>query len=174
MLACRRLAGASKSHEGGFRSARACGEAGLFPELLPMPDAGSFVEDAVAELVRQHQNLAAMMRFVREHVSEHGPSGGPRLRPTAARELCNAAIRSSGESIRQHAQALRGASPVRGSSLLHGAAVGIERQRTLQVRRGILQPHKTAVVQMREDRRDGPATAFLTRRLGTPRARVEL
>src|SRR5712664_1933996 len=78
----------TKSHEGGFHSARARGKAGLFPELLPMPDARSFVEDAVAELVGQHQNLTAMMRLVREHVSEHGPSGGPRLRPTSARELC--------------------------------------------------------------------------------------
>jgi hypothetical protein len=84
------------------------------------------------------------------------------------------AIRSGRESIRQHAHALRGASPVRGSSLLHGAAAGIEWRRTLQMRRGILQPHKTVVVQMREDGRDCPATASLTRRLSAPRTRVEL
>src|SRR5712691_2075096 len=159
---------------GGLHSARARGKAGLFPELLPVPDAGSFVEDAVAELVGQHQNLTAMMRLVREHVGEHGPSGGPRLRPTAAGELCNAAIRSGRESIRQHAQALRGASPVSGGSLLHGAALGIEWRRTLQMRRGILQPHKTVVVHMREDGRDCPAIAFLTRRLGAPRTTVEM
>jgi hypothetical protein len=70
--------------------------------------------------------------------------------------------------------ALRSASPVRGSRLLHGAAVGIEWPRTLQMRRGILQPHKTVVVQVREDGRDGPATAFLTRRLGAPRTSVEM
>ena len=80
-------ASATKSQEGGFHSARARGKAGLFPELLPVPDAGSFVEDAEADLVGQHQDLAAVMRLVREHVSEHGSSGGPRLRPTAAREL---------------------------------------------------------------------------------------
>src|SRR5258708_6995733 len=57
---------------------RAGGKAGLFPELLPLPDAGSFVEGAVAELVGEHQNLAAMAGLVREHVSEHGASGGPR------------------------------------------------------------------------------------------------
>ncbi len=74
----------AETREGGFHSARARGKAGLFPELLPVPDAGSFVKDAVAELVGQHQNLTAMMRLVREHVSEHGPSGGPRLSPTAA------------------------------------------------------------------------------------------
>src|SRR5260370_42687949 len=125
------------------------------------------MEDAVAELVGQHQNLAAMMSLVREHVGEHGPSGGPRWHPTVASELCNAAIRSGGESIRQHAQALRGASPVRGGSLLHGAAIGIEWRRTLQMRRGILQPHKPAVSQAREEGRDGPANAFFTLHPGT-------
>src|SRR5713101_8340577 len=105
----------AETQEGGLHSARARGKAGLFPELLPVPDAGSFVKDAVAELVGQHQNLTAMMRLVREHVSEHSPSGGPRLSPTAAGKLCNAAIRGGRESIRQHAQALRGASPVSGS-----------------------------------------------------------
>src|SRR5260370_24765540 len=164
----------TKSQEGGFHSARARGKAGLFPELLPVPDARSFVEDTVADLVGQHQNLAAMMRLVREHVSEHGPSGGPCLRPTAARELCNAAIRNGRESIRQHAQALRGASPVRGGSLLHGAAVGIEWRRTLQMRRGILQPHKPAVSQAREEGRDGPANAFFTLHPGTACTRVQM
>lgn len=139
-----------------------------------MPNAGSFVEDAVAELVRQHQNLAAMMRLVREHVREHGPSGGPRLGPTAARELRNAAIRSGGKSVGQHAQTLRGAPFVRGGSLFHGAAVGIEWRRTLQMRRGILQPDQTAVVEMREDGCDCAATAFLTWRLGAPRTSVEI
>src|SRR5437879_10260159 len=115
-----------------------------------------------------------MMRLVREHVSEHGPSGGPRGHPTIARELCNPAIRSARESIRQHPQALRGAFPVRGSSLLHGAAVGIKWRRTLQMRCGTLQPLETAVVQMREDGRDRPATAFFARRLSAPRTRVEM
>src|SRR5260370_42575926 len=109
-----------------------------------------------------------MMRLVREHVSEHGPSGGPRWRPTVARELCNAAMRSGRESIRQHAQALRGASPVRGGSLLPGAAVGIERRRTLQMRRGTPQPLQTGVVQLREDGGDGPALAFLPGLLVAP------
>ena len=111
-----------------------------------MPDAVHGFVGAVAELMRQHQNLAAMMRLVREHVSEHGPSGRPRGHPTVAREFSNAAIRLSRESIRQHAQALRGASPVRGTSLLHGAAAGIEWRRTLQMRRISFQPFKTAVV----------------------------
>src|SRR5712664_4101329 len=164
----------AETREGGFHSARARGKAGLFPELLPLPDAGSFVEDAVAHLVGHHHNLTAMMRLVREHVSEHGPSGGPRWHPTVPTELCNAAIRSGRESIRQHSQTLRGASPVRGSSLLHGAAVGIERCWTLQMRRCKPDPLAADIVQMREDGRDRPATAFLTRRLSSPRTRVQM
>src|SRR5580704_1919185 len=121
-----------------FPSARARGKAGLFPELLPVPDAGSIVEDAIAGLMGQHQNLAAMMRFVREHVGEHGPTGGPCLRIAVAREFCNAALWIGRESIGQHSQALRGAFPMRGGSLLHGAAVGIEWRRTFQMRSGML------------------------------------
>src|SRR5260370_32123053 len=60
----------TKSQEGGCHSARARGKAGLFPELLPVPDARSFGEDAVADLVGQRHNLTAMMRFVRTQVSE--------------------------------------------------------------------------------------------------------
>jgi len=56
--------------------------------------------DAVAELVGQHQNLTAMMGLVREHVGEHGPSGGPRWRPTAAGEFRDAAIVFAGERNR--------------------------------------------------------------------------
>src|SRR5260370_33472712 len=156
------------------RSGRARAKPGLFPEFLPLPDAGSLVQDTVADLAGQHQNLAAMVGLVREHISEHGPSGGPRWHPTVARELCNLAIRSARESIRQHPQALRGAFPVRGSSLLHAAAVGIKWRRTLQMRCGTLQPLETAVVQMREDGRDCPATAFFSRRVGAPCTRVEM
>src|SRR5260370_4285553 len=71
----------TKSQEGGCHSARARGKAGLFPELLPVPDARSFVEDAVAHLVGPHQNLTAMDRLVRLHLNEHVPSAAPRFRP---------------------------------------------------------------------------------------------
>src|SRR5438309_2107528 len=157
-----------------FHAAGARGKSSMLPEFLPLPDAVHGFVGAVAKLVGQHQNLTAMVGLVREHVSEHGPSGGPRWRPTVARELCNAAIRSGRESIRQHAQALGGAFLLRSSSLLHGAAVGIEWRRTLQMRCRPLQPLKRGFVQMSEDGRDGPAIAFLTGRLGTPRTRVEM
>ncbi len=157
-----------------MHSAGAGGEAGLFPELLPLPDAGGFVEEAAAELVGQHQNLAAMMGLVREHVGKHGASGGPRWHPTVAREFRDAAIRSGRQGIRQHAQALRSAFLVRGGGLLHGAAAGIEQRRTLEMRSCKPDPLAADIVQMREDGRDGPAIAFLTWRLGAPRTRVEI
>src|ERR1700720_2269850 len=103
----------------------------LLPKLLPMPDAGSLVEQPVPKLMRQHQNLPPMVGLVREHVRKHGSSSGPGLGPTPAREPGDAAIRSGRESPSQPAQALRGAPPVRSGTLLHGAAVGIERRRTL-------------------------------------------
>jgi len=115
-----------------------------------------------------------MVGFVGEHVREHGASGGPGGHPTVAREFGDAAIGKGRESIRQHAQALRGAFPVRGSSLLDGAAVGIERRRAFQMRRVQSQPLETAVVKMGKDGRDGPASAFLARRLGAPGTIVKM
>jgi hypothetical protein len=58
-------------------------------------------------------------------------------------------------------------------SLLHRAPVWIKRRRTLQMRRRIPKPNKPAVVQMREDRRNGPPIAFLTRRLSPPSPRIK-
>ena len=72
----------------------------MFPEFFPMPDARGGVEETITELVGEHQNLAAMMGFVREHVSEHGAAGGPRLRPTATREFLDAAVGGGGERVR--------------------------------------------------------------------------
>src|SRR5580692_6147368 len=80
------------------RSARTLAKPGLLPEFLPVPHSGSRVEDAVAHLVRQHQNLSAMVRLVREHVSKHGATSRPGLRPTAAREFRHAAIRRRRQS----------------------------------------------------------------------------
>jgi len=76
-----------------------------------------------------------MMRLVREQVSEHGP-----LRRATLASNCRQRTLKRGDSERprEHpttcAQALRGASSVRGSNLLHGAAAGIEWRRTLQMR----------------------------------------
>ncbi|MGC1598556.1 MAG: hypothetical protein WA774_24620, partial [Candidatus Acidiferrales bacterium] len=60
-------------------------------------------------------------------------------------------------SMRRHCAALFF---VGGGGLLHGAAVGIERRGTLQMRRGIFQPDEAAVVEMGEDGGDRAAAAF--------------
>ena len=146
----------------------------FLPKLLPVPDAGGRVQQPIPQLVRQHQNLAAMMRLVREHVSKHRPAGWPSLRPTPAREFHHTPTRRCGQSIRQHPQALRPTFPMCRSSLLNRAMVRIQRRRTLQMRRRILQPRQPAVVQMREYRRDRSAAALFSRQLRTPSTRVQL
>jgi hypothetical protein len=153
---------------------RAGGEAGLFPEFFPVPDAGSGVEKAVAELVGEQQDLAAVMRFVREHIGKHGAAGGPGLCPTATREFLDAAVRGGRESVGQHAQALRGAFFVRGGGLADCATVVIERCGTLQVWRGIFQPHEATIVEMRKDGGDWAATSFFAGRLSAPGSGVEV
>ena len=42
------------------------------------------------------------------------------------------------------------------------------------MRRGMLQPHQAAVVQMYEDGRDRPALPFMTLQLGAPGAGIEM
>src|SRR5580658_2380349 len=158
----------------GFHSTRPSGEACLLPKLLPVPYAGSCMKHAIAELVREHQNLPAMMRLVREHVSKHRCAGRPSLRPTPAREFRHATIRRGRKRVAQHAQTLHPTFFVRGRSLFDRAAIRIKRRRTLQMRRRILQPGKTNVVQMDEDRRNRPAAASFAWQLRTPSTRVQL
>ncbi len=145
----------------------------LLPKLLPMPHARCCVKHPIPYLVRQHQNLPSMMCLVRKHIREHRPTRRPRLRPTPARKLRNAPIRSRRKRIRQHAQTLRPAFPVRRRSLPHRATVRIQRCRTLQMRSRILQPYQTAVVQMRKDGRNRPPVASPARRLRSPSTRVK-
>jgi hypothetical protein len=146
----------------------------FLPKLLPVPHARSRVQQPIPQLVRQHQNLAAMMRLVREHVSKHRPAGRPCLRPTPAREFRHTPTRRSGQSIRQHPQALRPTFPMRRSGLLNRATLRVQWRWTLQMRRRILQPRQPAVVQMRENRRDRSPAALFSRQLRTPSTRVQL
>ena len=66
-----------------------------------------------------------MVGFVGEDVGEHGAGGGPGWHPAIANEFGDPAIRVGGESIREHALALRGAFLESGGGLLLGAAMGI-------------------------------------------------
>ena len=145
----------------------------LLPKLLPMPHARRIVQHAITKLMRQHQNLPAMMRLMRKHVSKHRAAGRPSLRPTPPRKFRNPPFRIRRKSIRQHPQTLPRAFPMCGRSLLHRAPVRIKWRRTPQMRRGIPKPHKPAVVQMREDRRNSAPVASLTRRLSPPSPRIK-
>jgi hypothetical protein len=131
------------------------------------------VQHAISKLMRQHQNLPAMMRLMRKHISKHGSTSRPNLCPTPARKFRNPPIRIRRKSIRQHPQTLPSAFPMSSRSLLHRAPVRIKRRRTLQMRRRIPKPNKPAVVQMREDRRNTPPVAFFTRRLCPPSPRIK-
>jgi hypothetical protein len=145
----------------------------LLPKLLPMPHTRRIVQHTIAKLMRQHQNLPAMMRLMRKHISKHRPSRRPGLRPTPPRKFRNPPFRIRRKSIRQHPQTLPSALPMRSRSLLHRAPVRIKRPRALQMRRRILQPNKPAIMQMCEDRRNRPPIAFLTRRLSPPSPRIK-
>jgi hypothetical protein len=131
------------------------------------------VQHAITKLMRQHQDLPAMMRLVRKHISKHRPSSRPSPRPTPTRKFRNPPVRIRRKSIGQHPQTQRSTFPMRSHSLLHRAPVWIKRRRTLQMRRRIPKPNKPAVVQMREDRRNTPPVAFFTRRLCPPSPRIK-
>src|SRR5215475_13271281 len=66
----------------------------LLPELFPCPHpVGGLGGQWEAQLMRQHADLATMMGFMRDHVSEHGRSRGPRTRPPVAVKLADATAR---------------------------------------------------------------------------------
>ena len=68
---------------GSLSLPRTTGEATLFPQLDLVPHAeGSLVGQLLAELVCEHNQLAAVMRFVRKHVAEHARAGGQCGSPT--------------------------------------------------------------------------------------------
>jgi hypothetical protein len=130
----------------------------LGAEFVPPPDAGPGGDgEAVPELVGEHGDLAAVMGFVGEHVSEHGAAGRPSGRPGTAREFCDAAGGGVGERIGEHVQALRCGLFVSGGSLFDGAAAGIERGGSFEMRRGVFEPVEADVVKVREDGGDGAA-----------------
>jgi len=148
----------------------------LLPEFVPMPNpVGNLIPgDAIAKLVHELQDLAPVVGLMRKHVGKHGASGRPCSQP-ATGELRDPALWPIGQRIGEHAETLRRAFSVSGGSLLHRAAVRVERGGTFQVRGGIPEPSEAAVVKVREDRGDGTTTiAVGSGRLGTPSSRVEV
>ena len=128
----------------------------LLPEFLPMPDTvRSLGWKAIAELVREHRDLPAMVGLMRKHVGEHGAASGPDLRIAVTGEFRDPALRIRGQRVGEHAETLRGAFLMRGGSLLDRAAMRVEQGRAFQVRRGIPEPRHADVVEVRENRGDG-------------------
>lgn len=156
-------------------SARAGLETVLLPEFVPLPDAApSFGWEAIAELVCQHDDLAAMVGFVRKHVGKHRRACGPSGDVSVANEFRDAAIRIGGEGVGEHGKALRGAFFMGGGGLLHRASVRVKRRGTLEVWGGVSEPSDANVVQMGEDGGDGPSTAFYAGRFRAPCAGIEM
>ncbi len=126
----------------------------LLPQLVPLPNpTPSLRRQPISQLVRQHDDLPPMMRLMREHVRKHRPAGGPHRHPTPARKFRHSPpLRIPRQRLSQHPQTLLPTLLVGGRRLLHRAPRRIERRRTFQMRRRILQPHQPAVMHMREDR----------------------
>ncbi len=115
-----------------------------------------------------------MMRLVRKHISEHGTTSRPHRRPTPARKSRHTPPGTIRQCIGQHTQALPRTFAMCHRSLLHRAAKRVEGSRTLQVGRGILEPHQSAVVQMRKDGANRPPPSPRARHLSPPRAPVQM
>ena len=103
------------------------------------------------------------------------PSGGPHRHPTPARKLRHSPpLRVPRQRLGQHPQTLLPTLLVGSRRLLHRAPRRVERRRTLQMRRRILQPHQPAVMQMREDCPNRTPMPLRPQRLRPPRARIQM
>lgn len=118
----------------------AAGETKVFPKPVPVPDpVSSSFGQTVAELVSQCDHLTTVMRFVGEHVREHGRTSRPHGCPTAAREFCHSPIRVFRQRFPKHLKVTHGALSVGGGCLLYGAANGIKWRRASEMRCRTLQ-----------------------------------
>jgi hypothetical protein len=145
----------------------------LLPQPIPLPNP-RILRQPITQLMRQHQDLPSMMRFMRKHVSERRPTRRPRPRPTATPEFHHAPLLSARQSIRKHPYTLRRALPVRRRGLSNSAPRRIQRRRTLQMRRRTLQPNQPAVMQVRKDRSNRPPAESASGQLRPPSPRIKM
>lgn len=139
----------------------------VFPETIPPPDSSpGFDGQTKPKIVSHGDNLAAMVRLVREHIGKHGCACGPHGRPSTTGKFANPAIKAFGQRIRQHLQATGRALAMGLGSLRQGTTSRIESFRTTEMRRGVFQPDQAAVMQVGKDGCDGAALA--SERSGTP------
>ncbi len=161
--------------------ARPARVAAFLPELFPIPDAvGDGVRKFEPKLMSKHTDLAAVVRFVREHVAEHfrpnRPSGSPAV---AVKFLDEAAPSITGltngivptERFSKHIHTASGALRQCFTGLLRRAARAVELRRDFQVWSGEANPLGAHIVHVREDGRDA---ADLAGRCGPPCAGVKI
>src|SRR5438309_5007396 len=129
-------------------------ESALLPEFLPAPDpVVGFVRQPEPQLMSQHANLTAVVRFVHDHIREHSRARGPRREPAVALKVLDSAL--GRESFSQHLRAKRSTLRESVFRLLLRAAGAIQPWRGLQVRRRQAKPLAANVVDVGEDGGDG-------------------
>jgi hypothetical protein len=130
--------------------AGAFGGAAFFPELVPIPEAvHHFVRQRESELVREHEDLAAVVGFVGKHVAQHFRAGGPRLGPAVAEKFLDLAL--AAESFSEHVGAAGGAFGESRAGLLWCAVRAIELGGNFQMRSGEPDPLAADIVHVGED-----------------------
>src|SRR5260221_3920998 len=110
-----------------------------------------------------------MVRFVRQHVTQHFRANRPRPGPAVSMKFLDSP--PAAQRFRQHLRATRSALGQPRSCLLRRAARVVELSRKLQMRRGKPHPFAANVVHMGKDRRN---TAGLAGRFCFPRAGVKI
>jgi len=120
--------------------------------------------------MREHADLPAMVRFVRNHVAEHFHAGRPRSSPSVSLKLRNAAA-TIAERFGEHLLAASRAVAQSRASLPRRTVRAIELPRNFQMRSREPDPLRAHVVHVREDRRN---VADFAGRFCFPRGRWEL
>jgi len=113
-----------------------------------------------------------MVGLMGKHVGEHGRPGRPRAEPST-RKFRDFAVGARGESVGEHAQTLCRALLVRAGGLPHCATPRVESSRTPEMWSVLSEPDEAAVMQMREDGRDG-AMSLCLGQLCAPGFRVKV
>ena len=75
--------------------------------------------------MREHADLAAMMRFVRDHVAQHFHANWPRRGPTVSARLLDATL-AAAERFSEHLRAASGALGQSRAGLLRRAVRAVE------------------------------------------------
>jgi hypothetical protein len=131
----------------------------LLPQFLPIPNPIiHLVRQLVSHLPRQHTSLSAMMRLMRNHVTQHLRTNPPRPSPPVATKFRNRSAIIAKRS-RQHLRAPRRTLRQPRAGLPHCAPRPVQLTRHLQMRRRKPHPLAPHVVHMRKDGHNAAAPA---------------